>query len=216
MESNGTEVGTSLIKDIRIGNTGSNPTWITNLNGKAYFSADDGSNARELWRSNGTAAGTTLLDIWPGPNGSDPSHLTRIGNNILFSADNGITGSEVWVANNATSTPRMMSEIEPGPGSSDPTLFFEYGSRVLAAATNSMVGSEVWIADIPSDIPTGPEATITAAGPLTICSGQSVMLQANTGTGYTYQWKKAGVNIAGAIQSNYTATHSGLLYGCSH
>ena len=45
---------------------------------------------------------------------------------------------------------------------------------------------------------------------LTFCAGQNVLLRANTGTNYTYQWKKAGVNIAGATQVNYTATASGV------
>ncbi|MBL0072245.1 MAG: hypothetical protein IPP34_10775 [Bacteroidetes bacterium] len=35
-----------------------------------------------------------------------------------------------------------------------------------------------------------PTATITAGGPTTFCAGGSVALNANTGTGLTYQWKK--------------------------
>jgi hypothetical protein len=54
-----------------------------------------------------------------------------------------------------------------------------------------------------------PAATITAGGPLTFCSGQSVLLKATTGTGFTYQWKKGNVNITGAGQSTYTATAAG-------
>ncbi len=52
-------------------------------------------------------------------------------------------------------------------------------------------------------------ATITAGGPLSFCAGGSVVLNATTGTGYTYQWKLGGVNIAGATGSSYTATASG-------
>lgn len=52
-------------------------------------------------------------------------------------------------------------------------------------------------------------ATITPAGATAICSGSSVILKANTGTGYTYQWKKDGVNITGATSANYTATTAG-------
>jgi hypothetical protein len=42
-----------------------------------------------------------------------------------------------------------------------------------------------------------------------ILYGKSVTLNANKGVGYTYQWKKAGVNIAGATQSSYTINTSG-------
>ncbi len=209
-KSDGTEGGTVMVRNIRSGNSGSFPASITNLNGIVYFSADDGTTGRELWRSNGTPTGTVLVkDIWPGDNGSNPGSLTKIGSNILFAANNGVNGNEVWTINNATTDARMMSEIEPGPGSSDPRLFFEYESKVLVAATNNMVGEEVWIADIPSDIPTGLQAVVTVNGPLSICTGQTVQLKANTGTDYTYQWKKAGVNITGATQSIYTATTAG-------
>jgi hypothetical protein len=50
-----------------------------------------------------------------------------------------------------------------------------------------------------------PAATITASGPLTFCAGDSVTLQANTGAGLTYQWKKGSNNINGATQSSYKA-----------
>lgn len=50
-----------------------------------------------------------------------------------------------------------------------------------------------------------PAATITASGPLTFCAGDSVTLQANSGAGLTYQWKKGSNNINGATQSSYKA-----------
>ena len=54
-----------------------------------------------------------------------------------------------------------------------------------------------------------PLATITAAGATTFCSGSSVVLNSNTGTGYTYQWKNGATTIAGATASSYTVTASG-------
>ena len=54
-----------------------------------------------------------------------------------------------------------------------------------------------------------PTATITAGGPTTVCQGGSVVLNANTGTGLTYQWKNNGTNITGATAASYTATTSG-------
>lgn len=59
-----------------------------------------------------------------------------------------------------------------------------------------------------------PTATITAAGPTTFCAGGSVVLNANIGTGLTYQWKKYANNIGGAINSAYTATTAGK-YKCT-
>ncbi|CAN5405363.1 hypothetical protein BH11BAC1_BH11BAC1_08410 [soil metagenome] len=52
-------------------------------------------------------------------------------------------------------------------------------------------------------------ASITAAGPITFCTGGSVVLTANSGSGQTYQWTKNGSNISGATSISYTASTSG-------
>ena len=49
--------------------------------------------------------------------------------------------------------------------------------------------------------------TISASGPLTFCQGGSVILSVQPAL--SYQWKKNGVNIAGATSLNYTATKTG-------
>lgn len=54
-----------------------------------------------------------------------------------------------------------------------------------------------------------PAATITVSGATTICSGSSIQLNANTGTGLSYQWQLGGVDIAGAIAGSYTASIAG-------
>ena len=56
----------------------------------------------------------------------------------------------------------------------------------------------------------GPAATITPASGTTFCSGGSVALNANTGTGLTYQWNVSGNAISGATTSSYTASTTGL------
>lgn len=68
-----------------------------------------------------------------------------------------------------------------------------------------------------------PVATITPGGPINFCAGKDVLLKGNTGTAYTYQWKKAGINIAeNSTGVNYTASVSGIYsvevtnsYGCT-
>jgi hypothetical protein len=52
-------------------------------------------------------------------------------------------------------------------------------------------------------------ASITATGSTSICAGGSVLLSANTGNNYTYQWYQNGVAINGASASTYVATTSG-------
>ncbi|MFN8415547.1 MAG: endo-1,4-beta-xylanase [Cytophagaceae bacterium] len=54
-----------------------------------------------------------------------------------------------------------------------------------------------------------PTATITTTTPTTFCQGGSVVLNANTGTGLTYQWRNGTTNIATATSATYTATNAG-------
>ena len=64
--SNGTEDGTFLVKDINPGENSSYARGMTEVNGIAYFTADDGIHGEELWRTDGTEDGTFMVkDINP-------------------------------------------------------------------------------------------------------------------------------------------------------
>lgn len=56
---------------------------------------------------------------------------------------------------------------------------------------------------------TPPAATITPSGTAAFCTGGSLPLNANTGTGFSYQWSNAAGPIAGATTATYTATAAG-------
>ena len=56
-----------LVLDINPTTQSSSPTQLTAIGSLSYFIADDGIHAQELWKSDGTATGTTLVkDIYPG------------------------------------------------------------------------------------------------------------------------------------------------------
>ncbi len=58
-------------------------------------------------------------------------------------------------------------------------------------------------------VTTKTTATATAAGATTFCLGGSVVLNAVTGSGLTYEWLMNGTTISGATADSYTATASG-------
>lgn len=77
--TDGTQPGTSLLKDINVGNGSSMEDWFYRLSDTlCVFEANDGdtNHGLELWRSNGTEMGTYMVtDLTPGP----------VSSNIWFS-----------------------------------------------------------------------------------------------------------------------------------
>jgi ELWxxDGT repeat protein len=86
-----------MVKDIRPGSGGSVPEGLTSVNGLLFFSANNGTDGSELWKSNGTSDGTVMVgDINPGSGGSTPSNLLDVNGTLFFAADNGLGGNELW------------------------------------------------------------------------------------------------------------------------
>lgn len=81
-------------------------------------------------------------------------------------------------------------------------------SVLLAFTQSTFAQSCAGTATLNVTINPAPTATITPATP-TVCPGASVTLTAPSGTGYTYQWKNAGVNIPSAQSATYAATNTG-------
>ena len=60
------------------------------VNGELFFSATNSMSGSQLWESNGTVAGTTMLtDINPSTGGLNPQNLTAVGNTLYFTANDG-------------------------------------------------------------------------------------------------------------------------------
>ncbi len=78
--SDGTVGGTHKVTDIAAGNVSSYPHDILALgDGRAVFSANDGTHGDETWITDGTAAGTHLLaDIQPGAGSATPTSYVGI------------------------------------------------------------------------------------------------------------------------------------------
>jgi hypothetical protein len=55
-----------------------------------------------------------------------------------------------------------------------------------------------------------PTAVITQGAAVEFCAGNNITLQATTGTGFAYQWKNGGINIASATSANYFTNASGI------
>jgi ELWxxDGT repeat protein len=206
-KTDGTATGTVMVKDINPGPYGSYPEFggsIANryftpsgvLDGKLYFSAF-GVDGQQVWKSDGTAAGTVLVaDLSPGnPYGSAPNYFTNVRGQILFTANQ----NELWKTDGtAAGTVRVKvfgSRID-FPATIDGTLYFD-----ASDASTGFQGSQLWKSDgttagtvMVKDInPTGD------AFPLyfTEVKGQ-VLFSANDGTHGFELWKTDGT-AAGTV-----------------
>ena len=157
-KSDGTEAGTIMIKDIYTGGSStpgngfhgfsSVPAELTVLGNKFYFSADNG-NGRELWKSNGTTAGTILFkETNPSPTvGGNPELLTLVNDKIYFRANDGVNGVELWSTNGTTGGTAMVQDIQPGSTGSNPVQIFESAGKIFIVVTTVVYGTEIWVAN---------------------------------------------------------------------
>lgn len=159
-KSDGTTTGTALVKDIRPGRLGSQPLGpvmnaylsepgFVSADGEVFFFADDGTHGLELWRSDGTADGTTMVkDIRPGlASGANPLFLENVSGTVFFNADDGIHGSELWKSDGTADGTTMVKDIRPGFLPSMPFWLSSVDGMLFFAADDGTYGHELWKSD---------------------------------------------------------------------
>ena len=148
----------------------------------------------DLWNANCQCVGTSTTPTAAITAGGATSFCA--GGSVVLSATTGTGYTYQWRNNGTNISGATSSSYTATAGGSYTMVVTSGGCSATSAATTVTVT-------------TAPSATITAAGPTTFCSGGTVLLNANTGTGLTYQWRKNGTNISGATASSYTATAAG-------
>ncbi|WGV29016.1 ELWxxDGT repeat protein [Halotia branconii] len=175
-KSDGTQAGTVLVKDINPGvsnsfnNNNGYPYFepeLINLKDTLYFFANNGTNGYELWKSDGTQAGTVLVkDINPGSFGSFPSqdfnynfpsNLTVVNDILYFAANDGIHGAELWASDGTKEGTVLVKDLNPGSNDSfvkndEYYLFFEpelinFKDTLYFFANDGTNGYELWKSD---------------------------------------------------------------------
>jgi ELWxxDGT repeat protein len=154
-KSDGTAAGTVQVSDINSGFASSYPTDLTQANLSSSISSFEplflqakGFHGTELWASNGTPAGTFLVDdIQPGPSGSYPHSLTNVNGTLFFVADDGTDGPELWRTNGTFVSTKMVLDIFPGATGSNASYLTNVNGTLFFSATDGVDGNELWKSD---------------------------------------------------------------------
>lgn len=162
--SDGTEAGTTLVEDIRPGDQSSllfqDPA-LTDFAGTLLFFADDGVNGLEIWTSDGTEAGTTLVTDFSGQ--AAPMQIlirTRLalaGGRLLFRAFDEDLELDLWATDGTaagtekivdTTTPTSSVLISPWDGKVvEPTAWGSVGDDLVFLADDGTTGNEPFVSD---------------------------------------------------------------------
>ncbi len=143
--TDGTALGTGLLRDIYPGDVPSTPRQFTRLGDRIVFSAEDDEHGLELWVTDGTYPGTALLkDVAPGLASSVPDDLVVRDGMLYFSAWTPNYGREAWKSDGTAAGTVRISDVAPGPLSSSPQRFARAGNRLFFSATDQIHGYELW------------------------------------------------------------------------
>ncbi len=138
--SDGSEEGTTCLNDP------SSVSQLTAVSNLVYFSANDGVNGVELWRSDGTISGTSIIKNIHPTASSNPTNLTNVNGVLYFSAMDESHATELWRSDGTSDGTVMVKDIHPDAGSA-PANFAHMDGIVYFSAEDSSHGRELWRSD---------------------------------------------------------------------
>lgn len=141
-------------------------TYLSNLvtlDDLAYFTAIDSTYGLELWKSDGTAAGTEMVkDINPDVANSLIHNIVVVNDTLYFGAADGEHGFELWKSDGTTAGTEMVKDIRAGESSSyhAPALTWGFnisffrplqltavGDKLFFTASDGIDGYQLWQSD---------------------------------------------------------------------
>lgn len=131
------------------------PRYFTEVNGTLFFEAYNNYNY-ELWKSNGTQAGTSLVADLNGTASSGPKSLAAFNGELIFTATVSGMGHELWKSDGTSAGTVMLKDVWPGSSSGfasttstfngDRETFLEFGGELFFFG-NAGNGIELWKTD---------------------------------------------------------------------
>lgn len=153
-KSDGTAAGTVMVADLGIDpgddlvdpsdddpTISSYPSGLTNVDGVLYFAAEDFELGIELFKSDGTEAGTVMVADLDPAGSSDPTELTAFNGEVFFAADDGTLGNQLYKSDGVTI--ELVRDVTEGLGSANPTGLAVVGNELFFAANGSVPSTSI-------------------------------------------------------------------------
>lgn len=107
-----------------------------------------GGTGNELWISDGTADGTSVLkDINSAGGDSEPGPFTAVDDTVFFAAKTDADGRELWKTDGTEAGTLLVADINPGPGNSSPRNLTAFNGELYFTADVDSTGWELWKSD---------------------------------------------------------------------
>ena len=153
--TDGTENGTLIVKNdliIRDFNYDLlNPIIkIADHNGIIYFSASDGEHGYELWKSDGTDAGTVMVkDINTATHDSvgEYTHVYKKGLHYYFAARTELGHTGLWKTDGSEIGTILIKDFNEGRNSYNPSKLVQAGKNFYFNVNDEATGYELWKSD---------------------------------------------------------------------
>lgn len=116
---------------------------------RVVMTGDDGVLGNEIWSTDGTQAGTRVLDLAPGAASSQPYFRFEFGGRVLIWALTA-NGSEPWISDTSLTTATQLLDASMGPTDSGPYFpdtNLGGSRRLLFYMATSSHGAEPWVSD---------------------------------------------------------------------
>ena len=137
-----------ILADLNLDTVSANIFSSTSIDGTLYFNANDGLNGTELWKSDGTPAGTVLVaDIFAGSNGSNPHELVNVNGTLCFVANDGVNGFELWKSDGTAAGTVMLKDIAAVSYFSGPKYLTNVNGTLFFMAVDGVSDFELWKSD---------------------------------------------------------------------
>ncbi len=229
--SDGTPAGTYEVTDLNPGHLdglpfGASDSVMASLGTRLVFSADNGVHGNELFVTDGTAAGTSLLfDAFPGFSGA-PNNLAVVQGRVVFAASPAFS-QRLWYTTDGTTAGTIALGLEAR--SSWTNAFGYLGASLLLQGVTAAAGVELFLTDgtptgtiLLGDLRPGPLSSLP--GNFTEWNGLA-WFTANTDTHGVELWQTdgtpAGTRMAvdvwpgsqSGVRTALTPTTGGLVFG---